>query len=81
MANNKNKKTHKEVTANPNIDWSKCDMQKFYDAWSMIIKHKYGVDIKYTVYKRSDLTPEQIEEMERDNEEKINRFLEKRQNG
>ena len=59
------------MKASDNIDWSKCDLQKFFDTWARIIGEKFDIDIKYKVYKRSDLTPEQIEEIERNNKEKI----------
>ena len=60
------------MKASSDIDWSKCDMQKFYDAWARIIENRYNnVEVKYTVYKKSDLTPEQIEEIERKNKETI----------
>ena len=57
------------MNANPNIDWSKCDMQKFFDAWARIASARYDVDITITGLKKSDLTEEEIEAIQRHNDE------------
>ena len=69
MENKTRKRKSQSFTANPNIDWSKCDMNKFYDTLSRIMSARYDMDIKITGHKKSDLTDEEIEAIRRHNEE------------
>ena len=59
------------ITASKDINWDEMDVQKVYDAIARIIGKRENLDIKIKVYKKSDLTPEQIEAIERNNKEKI----------
>ena len=46
----------REVRANPNIDFSQVNMDRFYATLIKILEEKYDVKIKYTVRKK---TPEE----------------------
>ena len=50
-------KREKEIKANPNIDFSKCNVEKFYATLVRILEEKYDGKIKYSVRKK---TPEEM---------------------
>ena len=64
MAKKSNEKGH-GLTEGPNVDWSGCNVQKLYDALAKVIGEREGVKIEYKVRKKSDLTPEELEKLER----------------
>ena len=47
----------REIKANPNIDFSQMNVEKFYAALFKILENRYNVSIKYTVRKK---TPEEM---------------------
>ena len=47
-----------QTTANPNIDFSQANLDRFYATLVKILEEKYDVKIKYTVRKK---TPEEKE--------------------
>ena len=59
------------ITASEDINWDEMDVQKVYDAIARIIGKRENLDIKIKVYKKSDLTQEQIEEIQRKNGELV----------
>ena len=46
----------KEIQANPNIDFSKMNVERFYETLVKILEDKEGVKLEYTVRKK---TPEE----------------------
>lgn len=50
-------KRETEIKANPNIDFSQMNVEKFYATFIRIIEDKYNVKIKYSIRKK---TPEEM---------------------
>ena len=59
------------ITASEDINWDEMDVQKVYNAIARIIGKRENLDIKIKVYKKSDLTQEQLEEIQRRNGELV----------
>ena len=47
----------KQITANPNIDFSQVNLDLFYATLVKILEEKYDVNIKYTVRKKTPDSP------------------------